>query len=205
MKSVRAIFSTNILTAVIFVLILSGGMSGVHGDEAGDALKSIKRFVGYIRYSKTKPDLETKALGMIDYDAMSQYLLTDKYYTKASDSQKEELNGYLREYIRLRAFPEGLKYFKDIDLVYSVPEKSGSNVQVKSSITYEHPVEGTTTISFSWVVHQKDAQWVMVDFLDVNGESSMKINRDKQIQPILKKEGVPGLLRRFKAVIKSLE
>jgi ABC-type transporter MlaC component len=179
---------------MILGILLLVSVASLTAETAADgkaALATVKKLVGFIRYEKN--DLALRQVGL---EPVSQYLLGG-YYEQASAEQKARFQSLLGEYIELRAFPLALKYFKDIDLSYDEPAVQGDSVRIRSSLLYG----GSEQVVFTWVLAEHAGQYVITDFLDQRGVSSMQVNRDKQIQPVLKQKGVPGLLQQMEQVV----
>ena len=175
----------------IIMAIAGVGVTAPVSADGDAALATVKKLVGFIRYEKN--ELAMKQVGLAP---ISEYLM-GSYYEKATDAQREKFEALLGEYVELRAFPLALKYFKDIDLSYDEPVEKGDTVHVRSSLLYA----GSEQIVFTWVLSEHDGQWVITDFLDNRGVSSMGTNRDKQIQPVLKAKGVDGLINQMEKVV----
>lgn len=180
------------ITAILITLTLLAG-TPVAADGTA-ALTSVKKLVGFIRYEKND-----KALEQVGLDAISEFLM-GSYYTKATPEQKSRVSDLMGEYIELQAFPLALKYFKDIDLAYDEPKEQGKDVHIRSTLLYA----GSERVVFTWVLTEVGGEWVVTDFLDERGVSSMKASRDKQIQPVLKKSGVDGLIAQLEKVVAKL-
>ncbi len=179
------------------LLILSmGALQAAPGDEA---VTNIKRMVGYIRYSETKPEFAQKAMEFVGIEEMTKMLLGSSY-ARAKPQELDDFRAKLAEYIQLKAFPVAIKYFKDIDISYGEPVVKGNQISVKSSIVYA----GSERIEFTWVSTQLKDKIVLTDFLDEKGTSVMKANRDGQIQPLLRKGGMKTLLAQFEKILRSL-
>ncbi|MCR9145401.1 MAG: ABC transporter substrate-binding protein [bacterium] len=159
--------------------------------DGKSALASVKKMVGFIRYQKN--GLALKQVGLVP---VSQYLM-GSYYDQATPEQRARFQELLGEYVELRAFPLALKYFKDIDLSYDEPTVKGDAVHVRSSLLYA----GSEQVVFTWVLKEHDGKYVVTDFLDATNKSSMKTNRDKQIQPVLKQRGIDGLIKQMEQVV----
>ena len=155
----------------------------------------IKKMIGFVRYSdkaKTPQErkaLEDKALDNIGSDLMADYLL-GSFQSRVTPEQKKRFADQLREYTRYKAFPLVIKYFKDIDLTYEPPVMDGDHARVPASVVYA----GSERLSFTFVLTRVGDSYVMTDFINDKGASSMTVNRDNQVQPTLKSQGMAGLL-----------
>ncbi|MCB1172543.1 MAG: ABC transporter substrate-binding protein [Leptospiraceae bacterium] len=178
----------------LFFLILVNAMAGATVPLFADgsaALATVKKLVGFIRYEKN--DLALRQIGL---QPVSQFLM-GSHYEKATVAQRIKFQSLLGEYVELRAFPLALQYFKDIDPSYDAPVQKGQQMHVRSSLLYA----GSEQIVFTWVLSEHEGQWVITDFLDQRGVSSMSTNRDKQIQPVLKAKGVVGLINQMEKIV----
>lgn len=181
--------------ALAAALLIAGGVATGPVHAGGkSALASIKKMVGFIRYEKN--ELALKQVGL---EPVSEYLM-GSYYGQATPDQRAQFQKLLGEYVELRAFPLALKYFKDVDLSYDEPVQKGDAYHVSSSLNYA----GSEQLVFTWVLQEHDGKYVITDFLDSTGKSSMQTNRDKQIQPVLKQKGVAGLLKTMEQVVGKL-
>jgi len=164
-------------------------------DTEQQVLAPIKRMIGSVRYSEKaktaaeRVSLEDRALESVGSKQMADFMLGD-FAAKATPEQKEKFAKQIREYIRYKAFPLVVKYFKDIDLTYEPPVIQGDKARVQSSVVYS----GSERLTFSWVLTKVGDAYVVTDFLNEKGTSSMQTNRDQQVQPTLRAKGVSGLL-----------
>jgi ABC-type transporter MlaC component len=171
-------------------------------DVEQKVLSPIKKMIGSVRYSdkaKTPAErkaLEDKALDNIGTDLMAQFLLGN-FAAKATPEQKKRLADQIREYTRYKAFPLVIKYFKDIDLTYEPPVIQGETARVPASVVYA----GSERLSFTFVLTKVADAYVMTDFINDKGISSMTVNRDNQVQPTLKSQGINGLLVKMDAAV----
>jgi ABC-type transporter MlaC component len=195
-KTLRSGMLLPLIVAAVAVFPFSGTYAQT--PDAAEALSTIKKMVAFVRYSGTKPELGNKALDMVGAKEISAYLM-DKYYTKATPDQDERFQKLILEYIRLRAFPTALSYIKDIDINYDEPVTDGQFVKIRSSVLYA----GSERILFTWVVKKRPEGYFLTDFLDEKSVSAMQVNRDKQIQPLIQKEGIEGMIKRMSAVVNS--
>lgn len=172
---------------------LPGGAAG--GGESGHpSLIAVKRLVGFIRYER-----DDRALELIGREAITDYLLGASA-SSASAAQKTQFQELLGEYLKLKAFPTARGYFEDIDLAYAEPVVDGKTARIRSSIVYA----GSERLSFTWVLTEIKGNWLVTDFLNDRGQSTMQSSRDQQIQPILRREGMDGLLKRFESIVADL-
>ncbi len=185
-----------LLLAALCVLFTAGLAAQETADESPEAksLSTVKKFIGFVRYKKDEP-----AMKFIGIDLMARGLLMKSYDT-AKPEELEKFKSLLAEYIRLKAFPLAVKYFQDIDLSYDKPVVKAKESRIKTSLLYA----GSDRVSFSWVLAEAADGWLVVDFLDEKGVSSMQVNRDKQIQPVLKKSGMKGVNDLLEKQVKAL-
>src|SRR5512135_1147792 len=92
-------------------------VSPVLAETSPAPLNSIKKMVGYIRFSEKKPEYADRALQFVDMDGITHYLL-GSYYSKATAEQRDQFRSLLQQYIKLRAFPQALHYFQKVDISY---------------------------------------------------------------------------------------
>lgn len=165
------------------------------GDADHPALTVVKRLVGQIRYNR-----DDRALESIGLEPISRYLLGASY-AGASAEERARFQALLGDYIRLNAFPTARSYFKDIDINYEAPVESGDTARIRSSIVYA----GADRASFTWVLTRVNGRYVITDFLDSRGQSSMASSRDRQIQPLLRSGGMSALLAKMQELKAQLE
>lgn len=171
-------------------------------DAEQKVLAPIKKMIGSVRYSDKartpaeRKALEDKALDNIGTDRMADFLLGN-FAAKATPEQKKRLADQIREYTRYKAFPLVIKYFKDIDLTYEPPVIEGETAKVPASVVYA----GSERLSFTFVLTRVGDSYVMTDFINDKGISSMTVNRDNQVQPTLKSQGMNGLLGKMDAAV----
>lgn len=165
------------------------------GDADHPALSVVKRLVGQIRYNR-----DERALEAIGLEPISRYLL-GAAYAGASAEDRARFQALLGDYIRLNAFPTARQYFKDIDINYEAPVESGDITRIRSSIVYA----GADRVSFTWVLTRVNGRYVITDFLDSRGQSSMASSRDRQVQPLLRSGGMPALLAKMQELKVQLE
>lgn len=182
------------ITLIILIACLTP-ITTIQASESQQAISTIKKMIGFIRYKKNE-----KALRYIGVQQISQFML-GKNYTKITPAQKTKFHWQVGKFIELRAFPQAYKYFKDIDLSFDKPKIKGRKAQVKSSLLYA----GSEQMIFTWVLTKVGNKYLVTDFLNEKGVSSMKTNRDRQVLPLYKKQGMPGVLDRFDKLIKKLE
>ncbi|HNJ32846.1 MAG TPA: ABC transporter substrate-binding protein [Leptospiraceae bacterium] len=180
----------------------------IHAEEESEArvIAPIKKLIGSVRYSEKastpaeKKTLEDRALEYIGSAQMADFLLGD-FSAKATPEQKEKFASQIREYTRYKAFPLVNKYFKDIDLTYEPPVINGDKARVQSSVVYA----GSERLTFSWVLTRVGDNYVITDFLDEKGTSTMQTNKDRQVQPTLKAKGIPGLLATMEGAVNQVK
>jgi ABC-type transporter MlaC component len=165
------------------------------GDADHPALTVVKRLVGQIRYNR-----DERALEAIGLEPISRYLLGASY-ASASAEERTRFQGLLGDYIRLNAFPTARSYFKDIDISYEAPVESADTTRIRSSIVYA----GAERVSFTWVLTRVNGRYVITDFLDGRGQSSMASSRDRQVQPLLRSGGMSALLAKMQELKTQLE
>lgn len=180
---------------IALLVCLLPAMLFAQEDAEQKVLAPIKKMIGSVRYSdkaktpEERKSLEDRALENIGSAQMAQFLL-GPYADKVTAEQKKRFADQIREYTRYKAFPLVIKYFKDIDITYQPPIITGDTAKVLASVVYA----GSERLSFTFVLTKVGDSFVMTDFLNDKGVSSMLVNRDNQVQPTLKTQGMPGLL-----------
>ncbi|PNV75252.1 toluene tolerance protein Ttg2D [Leptospira inadai serovar Lyme] len=145
------------------------------------SLSAVKKLVGFIRYKKND-----KALALIHVGRFSESLIGA---SKFSSAERKEFEDAIAEYIVNKAFPIAVKYFDKIDITYEKPILKDKRIRIGSSILYK----GSDQVSFAWILSEIDGNWYITDF-ETEGKLATDINRTKNIEPSLKKNGVKGTI-----------
>ncbi len=145
------------------------------------ALAAVKKLIGFIRYKKTD-----KALALIHVGRFSDKLIGD---AKFSASDRKDFEQAIGEYIVNKAFPVALRYFDKIDITYEKPSINGKQARIGSSILYK----GSDQIKFGWILSEIEGAWYITDF-ETEGKLATEINRTKNIEPSIKKNGIKGTI-----------
>nr|WP_232224659.1 ABC transporter substrate-binding protein [Leptospira fainei] len=145
------------------------------------SLSTVKKLVGFIRYKKND-----KALALINVGRFSELLIGT---AKFSSTERKEFEDAIAEYIVNKAFPIAVKYFDKIDITYEKPILKDKRIRIGSSILYK----GSDQVSFAWILSEIDGNWYITDF-ETEGKLATDINRTKNIEPSLKKNGVKGTI-----------
>jgi ABC-type transporter MlaC component len=156
-----------------------------------DPTPSVKKMIGFIRYKKN-----TNAIALIDIETFSSNLLKGEYENLSSD-QKRDFQDAVKVYVENKSFPIALKYFDKVDITYEKPIPKGSMFEIPSSILYN----GSQQIKFSWILNEKNNQFLVSDF-SMDGKLISDVNREKQLLPLLKKEGFEKMLEKLKEASK---
>ncbi|TGL55360.1 toluene tolerance protein Ttg2D [Leptospira wolffii] len=154
------------------------------------ALAAVRKLVGFIRYKKND-----KALALVHVGRFSDKLIGDSKFTA---SERKEFEEAISEYIVNKAFPIALKYFDKIDITYDKPSLKGEQARIGSSILYK----GSDQIRFAWILSSIDGAWYITDF-ETEGKLATEINRTKNIEPSIKKNGVKGTIQLVQKVAKN--
>ncbi|TGL64160.1 ABC transporter substrate-binding protein [Leptospira sarikeiensis] len=153
-------------------------------------LAAVKKLIGFIRYKKND-----KALALIHVGKFSEKLLGDH---KISASERKEFEEAIGEYIVNKAFPVALKYFDKIDITYEKPAVTGKQARIGSSILYK----GSDQIKFAWILFESEGAWYISDF-ETEGKLATEINRTKNIDPSIKKNGIKGTISLIQKAAKN--
>ncbi len=193
-------FKTILLATAVFLTVAVSGslMSQAPAEpaQAPDAVSTLKKMIGFIRYGK-----DDRALAFVGAEQIARYLLTPANYDRATPQQKERFIGLLKEYIQLKAFPLALKYFKDIDLSYDQPVVTGDQHRIRSSLLYA----GSEQIVFTWVLTKVGNDYFVTDFLNERNESSMQRSRDQQVLVLYRQSGMDGVNNQLQTIVNSLK
>ncbi|TGJ98178.1 toluene tolerance protein Ttg2D [Leptospira langatensis] len=153
-------------------------------------LAAVKKLIGFIRYKKND-----KALALIHVGKFSDKLLAGH---KISAADRKDFEDAIGEYIINKAFPIALKYFDKIDITYEKPSVNGTNARIGSSILYK----GSDQIKFAWILSEVEGAWYISDF-ETEGKLATEINRVKNIDPSIKKNGVKGTIELVRKAAKN--
>jgi ABC-type transporter MlaC component len=185
----KNIFNINIVYVVkIAVLMIFLTQNEVQSNPiAKDPTPTVKKMIGYIRYKKN-----SNALAMIDSEIFSSNLLKGEYEVLTSE-QKMDFEEAVKQYIENKSFPIALKYFDKVDINYEKPVSRGNSIEIPSSILYN----GSQQLKFSWILNEKNGNFYITDFL-TDGKLISEVNREKQLLPLLKKEGFTKMLEKLR-------
>lgn len=154
------------------------------------SLSTVKKLVGFIRFKKND-----KALALIHVGRFSELLVGNHKLTPAEKKDFEEAVG---KYIENKAFPIAVQYFDKIDITYEKPILKDKKIRIGSSILYK----GSDQITFAWILSEIDGNWYITDF-ETEGKLATDVNRTKNIEPSLKKNGVKGTILSILKAAKS--
>ncbi|WP_412758392.1 ABC transporter substrate-binding protein [Leptospira cinconiae] len=153
-------------------------------------LSAVKKLIGFIRYKKND-----KALALVHVGKFSEKLIGDH---KISALERKEFEEAISEYIVNKAFPIALKYFDKIDITYDKPTLNGKQSRIGSSILYK----GSDQIKFAWILSEYEGTWYISDF-ETEGKLATDINRTKNIEPSIKKNGIKGTIALIQKAAKN--
>lgn len=153
-------------------------------------LSAVKKLIGFIRYKKND-----KALALVHVGKFSEKLIGDH---KVSATERKEFEDSISEYIVNKAFPIALKYFDKIDITYDKPSVNGKQARIGSSILYK----GSDQIKFAWILSESEGAWYISDF-ETEGKLATEINRTKNIEPSIKKNGIKGTIALIQKAAKN--
>ncbi|PJZ47952.1 ABC transporter substrate-binding protein [Leptospira saintgironsiae] len=153
-------------------------------------LSAVKKLIGFIRYKKND-----KAIALIHVGKFSEKLIGDH---KISAAERKEFEEAISEYIVNKAFPIALKYFDKIDITYDKPAVNGKQARIGSSILYK----GSDQIKFAWILSESEGAWYISDF-ETEGKLATEINRTKNIEPSIKKNGIKGTISLIQKAAKN--
>lgn len=179
--------------SILFALFALIAPLSAQENEQGQ-IQTIKKMTGFIRYGR-----DDRAVASIGAEQISRYLL-GSHYDHITPEQQTKFQENLKEIIKLRGFPLAMKYFKDIDISYDQPVENGDQSKVRSSILYA----GSERIVFTWVLTKVGDTYLITDFLNERGESSMQKSRDQQILPLFQQRGITGVLDSMQTMIRGL-
>lgn len=165
-------------------------------DEEGEkATAVVRKMLAAVRLQKFD-----HALRYVGLAEMARYLL-DKHHKDFAEAQLQRFQRLLGEYIKKRGFPLANKYIGRVGLSYDKAVMKDERIHVRSSIVYS----GSERLVFTWILKKGESEYQVVDFLDVDGNSSLKKSRDEQILPTYRKRGAKGLLDTLERTVKSLK
>jgi phospholipid transport system substrate-binding protein len=163
-----------------------------------EIVRPLKVVVTSVRYGRDK-----SALKHFDGEAQGKLLLGPSW-EKATPAQRKEFVDLFETLFAKLAFPKVRQNFEHLEsILYDAPKVDGDQATVGSTVLILHPLKKQELKLKYALQHEKDG-WKVVD-VTVLGDSMLKGIRDEQVQPIIKDEGLDGLLKIMREKAKSLE
>lgn len=175
-------------------LLLGTGSSYGQDAESKKVHASIKKMLNFAL--RQKPDEAMKQVGV---EQMSKFLLGNKA-DKATPEQRQKFKELVRKNIELRAFPVVEEHFKSVDIPLEKAVFKGSEARVKSSLLWG----GSEQVSFTWILSKDGDKYVITDFINSKGQSSMEQNQ-KNVQKVIETEGMDKLLANFEEQLSKIK
>ena len=159
--------------------------------QTQEGIKTVKKFVGFIRYEKN-----SKALELVDVEEFSKNIIPS-IYPSLNDEQKKRLKKAISGYIEKQVFKKAIKYFEKVNLVYGKPKVIDGKINIATSILYK----AKEKVTFSWIVHKKKEKYLIYDFILEDGKLASKINQ-KQAEKLYKRKGADSLIKSIEKLAK---
>jgi len=155
---------------------------------------AIKKMLNFALRKKNQESLK-----YIGVDTMVHMLLGHQEKNISSE-QKEKFKELVKRNIELRAFPIVEEHFKSVDIPLEKPQVKNEQIWVKSSLLWG----GSEQVNFTWILQKVDGQYVITDFLNSKGQSSM-VQNQKKIQKMIETDGMDKLLSNFEEQLTKLK
>ena len=146
--------------------------------------------------SKSNGEISSKAIKLLDLQAVSQKTL-GKYWEKRTPEEQKTFLSLLEGLFVHIAFTNTSKFFKDLEMSYGDTKVTKTKAVVPLKVI--HDEEGEVFIDF--VLTNKDSHWLVVDV--VLDDISMRNNLKSQFYKILKKEKYQELVQRMQKKLKE--
>lgn len=125
---------------------------------------------------------------IFDYEALINEALVDQKGA-ISGAQRERIFTMFKELIELLALPQGSYFYNNSKSTFLEPIVEGERVTIPSTnFNRDKDIE----VNMDYVFRKKGGSWMMVDII-LNGHSLVQ-NYRRQINRVVKKKGVSGLL-----------
>lgn len=188
----KRLFISFITFAVLFTVNVS-----LFADDAGDVEESVKTVMNSIRYGKN--DMAAK---QIDFNGISKIIM-GSYWDTMSKADQTELVKDIEILITKISFPEGKKMFKHLDaILYGSPKISGDKARCKATVVvHRNYKKQENVIDFELV--KKADKWKITEMYIV-GEGVFSGIFEDEVNPILKKGGVPAVMKAIRKKVSQV-
>lgn len=156
----------------------------VRASDSAGAAKIVKQTIAMAQQGNTEG-----AMKNVGVEQMSRYLLGAEY-DNVTPEQQSRFQKLIYEFVSLRGLPQAIERLGDRDpetIEFAAARQDGNRILLPSKLP-------GTTLSITWILEKVGRRFVITDFLDPRGNSSMQRTRDKQIQPLYRRKGMEGLL-----------
>jgi phospholipid transport system substrate-binding protein len=181
----------------ITIAILFSVNVSLFADDAADVEETVKTVMNSIRYGK-----QNMAAKQIDFDGISKIIM-GTYWETMSKSDQSELIKNIEILITKISFPEGKKMFKHLDaILYGKPKISDNMARCKATIVvHRNYKKQENVIDFELV--KKDGKWKITEMYII-GEGIFAGIFEDEVKPILKKGGVPEVMRAIRKKVSQV-
>lgn len=166
-------------------------------DKAANPVeKPIRTLISAVRFKK-----DDMALKFVAGEAMGKALLGDTWNT-ATPAQRDEFVSLFQTLFAKSAFPKMREKFEHLQtIVYDTPEIAGDTARIRSTIVILHAMK-RQELKLRYSLVKAGADWKIVD-VEVLGDSMLGGIREDQIIPIVKQDGIDGLLKLMREKAKA--
>lgn len=183
-----------VLLAVLILFPIIPSENALYADDEQAVEETVKIVLNSIRYGKH--DLAVK---YIDFTEISRILM-QSHWDKMSSSEKQDLIKYIEILVRKLSFPEGKKMFRYLDAVlYGKPKIKDSRARCKATIVVHRNYKKQENI-IDFELKKKDNHWKIVE-MHMLGEPVFEGIYEDEVSPILKKGGVPAVMKAIRKKI----
>lgn len=190
-KRFSLVFAVLIFVAPVF--------SQEEKQESDPVTKPIKLLLNSVRYEKF--DL---AASTLDYSPDLGKKLMRESWSRMKPAEQKEMLAAIELVIRYVSFKEAAKDFKYLDsVVYDKPRIKGNTARCKVNIVIYNKVKKDEIITDVELVN-KNNEWKIVDMY-VLGEGAFDGIYQDEVQPILKKGGIPALMKALRKKVDKVK
>lgn len=172
------------MTAITFLSFNTSSFA----DDAQDVEETVKTVMTSIRYGKNQT-----AAKHIDFQGISRIIMGSHWDTM-SKADQDELVKDMEILITKVSFAEGKKMFKHLDaILYGKPVIKDNKARCKATVVVHRNYKKQENI-IDFEMNKKDGKWKIIEMY-ILGEGIFSGIYEDEINPILKKGGVPEVMK----------